>query len=234
MGKGSDRVRILWTLEDVDLDGASRRRLQVDPGTRAAFLKKAGVGAVPSQPAARSPARCRRSHAVRRPRERHRDPQLRAHARVPRGRVLRRGRQQAARSTGETKAFAASSPQHEAAHVAFLKKALGAKAVAKPKFDFKGTTTDQAKFAGNRGRARGHRRRRLPRPGRRHQDEAGSRRAPAGSCRSRRATPRWVRDIRFSGGTTADDARPRRVRGRLLEGQDPRRRQGAPASSSAS
>jgi rubrerythrin len=35
---------------------------------------------------------------------------------------------------------------HEAAHVAALKGALGKAAVAKPTFDFKGTTSDQAKF----------------------------------------------------------------------------------------
>jgi len=36
--------------------------------------------------------------------------------------------------------------KHEKAHVAFLKKALGSKAVKKPKFDFRDTVTDQAKF----------------------------------------------------------------------------------------
>lgn len=35
---------------------------------------------------------------------------------------------------------------HEAAHVAFLKKALGSKAVKSPKFDFGATVTDQKKF----------------------------------------------------------------------------------------
>jgi rubrerythrin len=35
---------------------------------------------------------------------------------------------------------------HENAHVKFLKAALGSAAVKKPKFDFKGTTKDQAKF----------------------------------------------------------------------------------------
>ena len=35
---------------------------------------------------------------------------------------------------------------HEAAHVAFLKKALGRKAVKKPRFDFKNTTSDQPTF----------------------------------------------------------------------------------------
>ena len=42
--------------------------------------------------------------------------------------------------------FASVVAQHEAAHVAFLKGALGSAAVAKPKFDFKGTTTNKAKF----------------------------------------------------------------------------------------
>lgn len=36
--------------------------------------------------------------------------------------------------------------KHENAHVKALKKALGSKAVKKPKFDFKGTTSDQGKF----------------------------------------------------------------------------------------
>ena len=48
--------------------------------------------------------------------------------------------------SGATLAFARVVKDHENAHVAFLKKALGSKAVKKPKFDFKGTTTDQTKF----------------------------------------------------------------------------------------
>jgi Ferritin-like domain len=42
--------------------------------------------------------------------------------------------------------FAKVVGQHEAAHVAALKKTLGGKAVKRPKFDFQGTTADQAKF----------------------------------------------------------------------------------------
>jgi hypothetical protein len=45
-----------------------------------------------------------------------------------------------------THRFATVVAQHEASHVAFLKKVLGPAAVAQPKFDFKGTTSDQAKF----------------------------------------------------------------------------------------
>jgi hypothetical protein len=48
---------------------------------------------------------------------------------------------------GELLRFAQVVALHENQHVAFLKKVLGAKAVAQPKFDFKGTTLDEAKFA---------------------------------------------------------------------------------------
>ncbi len=48
--------------------------------------------------------------------------------------------------SGELLKFAKVVKAHEVAHVAFLKSALGSKAVAKPTFDFKGTTDDPAKF----------------------------------------------------------------------------------------
>jgi rubrerythrin len=48
--------------------------------------------------------------------------------------------------TRETNTFARTVARHEAAHVKFLKGALGAAAVKSPTFDFKGTTVDQAKF----------------------------------------------------------------------------------------
>jgi hypothetical protein len=47
---------------------------------------------------------------------------------------------------GDVAKFAKIVAAHENAHVAFLEKALGSAAVKKPKFDFKGTTTSQAKF----------------------------------------------------------------------------------------
>ena len=47
---------------------------------------------------------------------------------------------------GDTRNFVDVVAKHEAVHVAFLKKALGAAAVKKPTFDFKGTTQNQAKF----------------------------------------------------------------------------------------
>lgn len=48
--------------------------------------------------------------------------------------------------SGEPAKFAHVVRDHENAHVAFLKKALGSKAIKKPSFDFKGTTMDQTKF----------------------------------------------------------------------------------------
>lgn len=42
--------------------------------------------------------------------------------------------------------FLQTVERDERKHVAFLRKALGAKAVKKPKFDFKGTNKDEAKF----------------------------------------------------------------------------------------
>ena len=48
--------------------------------------------------------------------------------------------------TGDTAAFAKVVRDHEVAHVAALKKVLGKAAVAKPTFNFAGTTEDQKKF----------------------------------------------------------------------------------------
>ena len=50
------------------------------------------------------------------------------------------------RFRGELGTFARIVKAHEVAHVKFLKGALGSAAVAKPKFDFQGTTTSRAKF----------------------------------------------------------------------------------------
>jgi hypothetical protein len=50
------------------------------------------------------------------------------------------------RFPGKVGKFASVVAGHENAHVAFLKNALGSAAVKKPAFDFKGTTTNEAKF----------------------------------------------------------------------------------------
>jgi len=48
--------------------------------------------------------------------------------------------------TGQAERFAGIVGAHERAHVNFLVKALGRKAVRKPRFDFKDTVTNQQKF----------------------------------------------------------------------------------------
>ncbi len=48
--------------------------------------------------------------------------------------------------SGETRRFATVVAGHETTHVKFLQGVLGSQAVASPKFDFKGTTSDQAMF----------------------------------------------------------------------------------------
>jgi Ferritin-like domain len=48
--------------------------------------------------------------------------------------------------SGAVLTFARTVGEHEAEHVTFLRQALGSAAVARPSFDFKGTTTDQARF----------------------------------------------------------------------------------------
>jgi rubrerythrin len=137
----------LWTLRDLDRDGAiEETAAEVDPFTRRSFLRKAGIGAgtVVGGSALLGGV-----------------PSLAFGAGVPRSDIailnfaLTLEYLEAAfyaeaaskgKFSGETAQFAQVVAAHEAAHVAFLKKALGAKAVKKPKFDFKGTTTDVAKF----------------------------------------------------------------------------------------
>lgn len=144
-------MSLLPSLEELDVDGAIRETAdKVDGATRAAFLRKAGVGAgavigggslmglLPSLAGA-----------------------SRTRAAVTKGDVailnyaLTLEYLEAAfyteavakgRFSGKVGQFAKIVKAHEVAHVAFLKNALGAAAVKTPMFDFKGTTTDQAKF----------------------------------------------------------------------------------------
>ena len=104
--------------------------------------------------------------------------------------------------SGELLGFATTVRDHELAHVAFLQQALGSAAIAKPTFDFKGTTTNAEMFvataialedtgvAAYNGQGPRLRRKTLP--------------PPLRSCRSRRATRRG------SGTSPASARRPRR------------------------
>jgi len=192
----------LLTLEEVDADGAIRET-EDRADSRAGFLKKAGIGvgalAAGSAFAGAVPAIAR--GAV---------PQsdidilnfaltleyLEAefYAKANANRIFG--------SSKELFRFSQVVAQHEATHVTFLRKVLGAKAVAKPTFDFKDTVTDVAKFAAtadvleNTG-VHAY-------LGQLANIKAKAVLVPAGRIalvEARHAA--WIRDIRFSGGTTS-------------------------------
>lgn len=192
-------------LEELDVDGALRETAsKVDPQTRGSFLKKAGIGvgalAATSAFAGALPA-IARGQAI---------PQSdidilnfaltleylegEFYAKANANKVWGSNR--------ELRRFSTVVAQHEATHVQFLKKVLGAKAVAKPTFDFKDTVTDAAKFAATAqvledtgchaylGQVANIKSKAVL--------------VPAGRIalvEARHAA--WIRDLRFSGGTTS-------------------------------
>jgi hypothetical protein len=137
---------MLPKLEELDVDGAIREAAsKVDGDTRAAFLKKAGIGAgavvaggafagaipgIASAGVAKSDVAILNFALTLE----YLEAAFYAEA-VSKGNF-----------SGKTLAFAQVVAHHEAAHVAFLKSALGKAAVKSPKFDFKGTNVDAAKF----------------------------------------------------------------------------------------
>jgi hypothetical protein len=138
----------LFTLEDVDSDGAIQETAEaVDPTTRAAFLKKAGLGGaavlgggavmgmLPSIASAAVPASDIAILNFALTLE-YLEAEFYAQAKA----------NNVGNGNGDLVSFVNVVAVHEAAHVSFLKNALGAKAVAKPRFDFKDTVTDQKKF----------------------------------------------------------------------------------------
>jgi hypothetical protein len=152
-------------LDQIDPDGAVRETaheaIESLPAgdTRLDFLKKAGLagGAVVGGGAlltALTP--CSGDGGGQGPaagevrQGRHRHPQLRPHPRVPRGRLLQRASaNQKSKSfikDAQAQVFLKTVTADENAHVAFLKKALGKKAIGAPKVDFGSTTSDEASF----------------------------------------------------------------------------------------
>jgi hypothetical protein len=135
----------VWKLEELDVDGAIRETAEkVDAGTRASFLKKAGVGAgavlgsgailgaLPTVAFAGVPAS---------------DVAILNFA-LTLEYLEASFYNLAVKSNfaGNVGKFANVVAAHENAHVAFLKKALGSAAVKMPVFNFKGTDADEAKF----------------------------------------------------------------------------------------
>ena len=139
-------MSMLPKLEELDVDGAIREAAsKVDGGTRAAFLRKAGIGAgtviggsafLGALPAMASTKVAASDVAILNfaLTLEYLEAAFYAEA-VSKGRF-----------SGKVGQFAKVVSAHENAHVKFLKGALGSAAVAKPKFDFQGTTTNRAKF----------------------------------------------------------------------------------------
>jgi hypothetical protein len=139
-------MSFLPNLEELDQDGAIREAADaVDGDTRAAFLRKAGVGAgavlgsgafFGALPSLASAGVAKSDVAIL-----NFALTLEYLEAAFYTEAVNKGR-----FNGDTGKFARIVRAHEAAHVAFLKGALGKAAVAKPKFNFKGTTTDESKF----------------------------------------------------------------------------------------
>jgi hypothetical protein len=190
-------------LDELDRDGAIRETAEkVDPETRGAFLRKAGVGlgaVVAGGAFAGALPAVARGQAI---------PQSdidilnfaltleeleRAfYAEAVASKALR----------GETLRFARVVANHEFTHVKFLRGVLGSKAIATPRFDFKGTNKDQAKFQATAQV--------LEDTGvHAYLGQVGNIKNPTVLMGAGRILPvearhaAWIRDIRFSGGKTA-------------------------------
>ena len=139
-------MSFLPALEELDQDGAIREQAeQVDGDTRASFLKKAGLGAgaiagsgafLGAFPALAGAGVAKSDVAIL-----NFALTLEYLEAAFYSEAVAKGN-----FSGELGRFAKVVKAHEVAHVAFLKGALGAAAVKRPKFDFRGTTTDQDKF----------------------------------------------------------------------------------------
>ena len=140
-------MSVLPSLEELDQDGAIREHAeQVDGDTRASFLRKAGVGTgallgsgafLGALPAIAGAATPKSDVAILNFALTLEYLEAAFYNEAVASGVLK----------GDLEKFARIVRAHENAHVAFLRKALGNGAVKQPKFNFKGTTSDQAKFA---------------------------------------------------------------------------------------
>ena len=135
----------LPNLEELDVDGAIREAAsKVDGATRAVFLKKAGLGAgavvaggafAGALPAIASAGVAKSDVAI-----------LNFALTLEYLEAAFYAGAKTAGFNGKVGEFVKVVAAHEAAHVAFLKKALGSAAVKSPTFNFKGTNTDMGKF----------------------------------------------------------------------------------------
>jgi Ferritin-like domain len=134
-----------FTLDELDEDGAIREGAErIEADSRADFLRKAvlagggvvGGGALLGTLATDASAQTRSDIAILNFALTLEYLEAEFYTRAERGGALQ----------GRTREFARIVGAHERAHVAFLKNALGRRAVKKPRFNFRGTTQNQAAF----------------------------------------------------------------------------------------
>ena len=141
----------LITLEVLDHDGAVREAAEAAGATRGEFLKKAGItgagfmagGVLFGGLASPAQAAISSKPSVKN------DIKILNYALTLEYLEYEFYRQAVANggiTDPSLKRFAVVVEEHEKAHVDFLKKALGSKAIKKPTFDFKDTVTNQEKF----------------------------------------------------------------------------------------
>ncbi|MEJ7570265.1 MAG: ferritin-like domain-containing protein [Gaiellaceae bacterium] len=194
----------LPAVEVFDRDGAIQEAAaKVDPETRASFLRKAGVGvgalavggafagAIPN--VARGQVIPQSDIAILNFALTLEYLEAAFYAQANQNKILK----------GELNRYSTVLAQHENTHVQFLRKVLGAKAVAKPKFDFKDTVTNPAKFAATAQV--------LEDTGvHAYLGQVPNIKTKAVLIGAGRILPvearhaAWIRDIRFSGGTSPD------------------------------
>jgi hypothetical protein len=149
---GGPFVSNLITLEALDQDGAIREAAEAAGATRADFLKRGAAagaafvagGVLFSGLVSPAEAAISNSH-----RSKKNDIKILNYAltlEYLESTFYNQADTSGALTQPEIKVFASVVRNHENAHVVFLKKALGSKAVKKPKFDFGETVTDQGKF----------------------------------------------------------------------------------------
>ena len=139
-------------LEDVDIDGAIREAGEDIGLDRGAFFRKAAVagGGVVAGGALFGPFLGNAAAAISTRKSKRNDVRILNYAltlEYLEEAFYEQAVNNRAFSAPEFEVFAKAVRAHEAAHVKFLRKALGSSAVKKPSFDFKDTVTDGAKFA---------------------------------------------------------------------------------------
>ena len=143
--KETQTMSELYTIEDVDRDGALRESLdRIGDDSRAGFLKKSlvasggivGGGAILAALASPAQAATKNDVAILNFALTLEYLEAEFYTEAERMGALQ----------GRVLAFARVVGAHERAHVAFLKKALGSAAVKKPTFNFRGTTESEARF----------------------------------------------------------------------------------------